>query len=87
MTGTMHRAGVNHRDCYICHFLLHTDRPVTADGLKLSLIDLHRARIYRHIPWRWQRRDLAALLFSVLEAGVAGTRQHRDQGKERDRLP
>jgi heptose I phosphotransferase len=29
MTGMMHRAGVNHRDCYICHFLLHTDKPVT----------------------------------------------------------
>src|SRR5690606_14360878 len=41
MTGTMHRAGVNHRDCYICHFLLHTDKPLAADDLRLSLIDLH----------------------------------------------
>ena len=30
MVREMHRAGVNHRDCYICHFLLHTDKPVTA---------------------------------------------------------
>ncbi len=44
MTGMMHRAGVNHRDCYICHFLLHTDKPVTADDFKLSVIDLHRAQ-------------------------------------------
>ena len=30
MTATMHGAGVNHRDCYICHFLLHTDSAVSA---------------------------------------------------------
>ena len=27
MAGKMHRGGVNHRDCYICHFLLHTEPP------------------------------------------------------------
>ena len=70
MVGTMHRAGVNHRDCYICHFLLHTDRPVTADQLKLSLIDLHRAQTRARTPARWRNKDLAALYFSVLDIGL-----------------
>lgn len=70
MVGGMHRAGVNHRDCYICHFLLHTDRPVTADDFRLSVIDLHRAQTREHTPRRWRDKDLAALYFSALEIGL-----------------
>src|SRR5690606_24501395 len=70
MTGAMHRAGVNHRDCYICHFLLHTDRPVTPEDLKLSVIDLHRAQTRARIPRRWRDKDLAALYFSALDIGL-----------------
>ncbi|MFD1261880.1 lipopolysaccharide core heptose(I) kinase RfaP [Entomomonas asaccharolytica] len=70
MVGKMHRAGVNHRDCYICHFLLHTDMPVTAEQFKLSVIDLHRAQIHSQLPTRWRNKDLAALYFSVLEIGL-----------------
>ena len=70
MTGTMHRAGVNHRDCYICHFLLHTDKPVTADDFRLSLIDLHRAQTRGAITRRWRNKDLAALYFSALDIGL-----------------
>lgn len=76
MTGAMHRAGVNHRDCYICHFLLHTDVPVTPERLKLSLIDLHRAQTRAATPRRWRDKDLAGLLFSSLDIGLT----------ERDRL-
>ncbi|WOE80150.1 lipopolysaccharide core heptose(I) kinase RfaP [Pseudomonas protegens] len=70
MTGTMHRAGVNHRDCYICHFLLHTDRPITPAELKLSVIDLHRAQTRPKITLRWRNKDLAALYFSALDIGL-----------------
>ena len=70
MAGTMHRAGVNHRDFYICHFLLHTDKPVTAEDLRLSLIDLHRAQTRRQTPTRWRNKDLAGLYFSALEIGL-----------------
>ena len=70
MTGTMHRAGVNHRDCYICHFLLHTDKPVTADDFRLSVIDLHRAQVRSATPLRWRNKDLAALYFSALDIGL-----------------
>ncbi|QZI70236.1 lipopolysaccharide core heptose(I) kinase RfaP [Pseudomonas protegens] len=70
MTGMMHRAGVNHRDCYICHFLLHTDRPITPAELKLSVIDLHRAQTRPRITLRWRNKDLAALYFSALDIGL-----------------
>jgi len=70
ITGMMHRAGVNHRDCYICHFLLHTDKPLVADDFKLSVIDLHRAQVRSKIPLRWRNKDLAALYFSALDIGL-----------------
>ena len=55
----MHEAGVNHQDCYICHFLLQEG---TQD---LFIIDLHRAEIRESLPWRWKSKDLSALAFSV----------------------
>ena len=75
MAGRMHRGGVNHRDFYICHFLLHTDQPVQPDNLRLSLIDLHRAQTRTATPKRWRNKDLAALYFSVLDIGL--TRRDR----------
>ncbi|MDM8348419.1 lipopolysaccharide core heptose(I) kinase RfaP [Pseudomonas sp. sp1636] len=71
MTGAMHRGGVNHRDCYICHFLLHTDKPVSAADFRLSLIDLHRAQTHARLPRRWRDKDLAALYFSALNIGLS----------------
>ena len=70
MVGAMHRTGVNHRDCYICHFLLHTDKAVSADDFRLSLIDLHRAQTRERVPRRWRDKDLAALYFSALDIGL-----------------
>ncbi|MDH1621091.1 lipopolysaccharide core heptose(I) kinase RfaP [Pseudomonas chengduensis] len=70
MTGRMHAAGVNHRDCYICHFLLHTDKPFNADDFRLSVIDLHRAQVRDSVPRRWRNKDLAGLYFSALGIGL-----------------
>jgi heptose I phosphotransferase len=67
MTGAMHRGGVNHRDLYICHFLLHLP---PSDEPKLSLIDLHRAQVRDRTPHRWRDKDLAALLFSAHDIGL-----------------
>lgn len=69
MTRDMHRAGVNHRDLYICHFLLHTDQFARGE-LRLSLIDLHRAQIRDTVPLRWRNKDLASLYFSSMPAGL-----------------
>ena len=70
MARRMHAGGVNHRDFYICHFLLHLDPPPTAERLTLSLIDLHRAQVRARTPRRWRDKDLAALYFSALDIGL-----------------
>lgn len=70
MARRMHQGGVNHRDLYICHFLLHLDPPPTPAGLRLSLVDLHRAQIRARTPRRWRDKDLAALHFSSLAIGL-----------------
>ena len=70
MARRMHDGGVNHRDFYICHFLLHLDPAPTPGNLKLSLIDLHRAQIRDKTPRRWRDKDLAALHFSALNIGL-----------------
>ncbi|MDR3323983.1 MAG: lipopolysaccharide core heptose(I) kinase RfaP [Zoogloeaceae bacterium] len=67
--GRMHRAGVNHRDCYLCHFLLRqTEDKNTAPNL--AMIDLHRAQTRAATPRRWRNKDLAALYFSALDIGL-----------------
>lgn len=70
MAGRMHRGGVNHRDFYICHFLLHLEPAPTAQRLKLSVIDLHRAQVRENTPRRWRDKDLASLYFSALDIGL-----------------
>ena len=75
MARRMHAAGVNHRDFYICHFLLHLDPAPSAAALKLSLIDLHRAQVREKTPRRWRDKDLASLYFSALSIGL--TRRDR----------
>ncbi|MDR1275478.1 MAG: lipopolysaccharide core heptose(I) kinase RfaP [Candidatus Accumulibacter sp.] len=70
MVGAMHRAGVNHRDCYICHFLLSVNPPPSPEAISLALIDLHRAQTRAAVPKRWRDKDLAALYFSIVEIGM-----------------
>lgn len=68
MARHMHRGGVNHRDFYICHFLLRL--PLDPVAPQLSLIDLHRAQVRKAVPRRWRDKDLASLYFSSLEIGL-----------------
>ncbi|MDR2786962.1 MAG: lipopolysaccharide core heptose(I) kinase RfaP [Candidatus Accumulibacter sp.] len=70
MARRIHGGGVNHRDFYLCHFLLHLDPAPAPERLKLSLIDLHRAQLRRKTPRRWRDKDLAALYFSALDIGL-----------------
>lgn len=70
-TRVMHAAGMNHRDLYICHFLMIiSDVKPSADALNLYLIDLHRAQKRRHPVARWVIKDLAGLYFSSKDAGL-----------------
>ncbi len=80
----MHTHGLNHRDCYLCHFHLDTSaenlrseisdlRLESPPGLRLYVIDLHRAQIRRRTPRRWLIKDLAGLYFSALDIGLTRT--------------
>lgn len=68
MARTMHQQGINHRDFYICHFLL--DQANKRSTPRLFLIDLHRAAMRATVPERWLIKDLAGLYFSSLDAGL-----------------
>lgn len=77
ITGTMHRAGINHNDLYICHFLLQLENSRIADPDQpmLYLIDLHRVHQQARLDRRRLIKDLAALHFSSLDIGL--TRRDR----------
>ncbi|EKT61304.1 lipopolysaccharide core heptose(I) kinase RfaP [Providencia sneebia] len=70
VVSAMHASGLNHRDCYLCHFLLD-ENTYNADGkIKLYIIDLHRAQIRNKVPKRWRDKDLIGLYFSSLDIGL-----------------
>lgn len=69
----MHRNGVNHRDFYICHFLLPKTwlaQKNSDDDPPLHVIDLHRSQVRSSISLRWLLKDLAGLHFSSMDAGL-----------------
>jgi heptose I phosphotransferase len=69
----LHHAGINHRDFYLCHFLLDVSVPVTATSVAerpLYLMDLHRAQIRGRVPRRWLIKDLGGLYYSALDIGL-----------------
>ena len=67
----MHRSGLNHRDCYICHFLLALPYDTEQNHPTLSVIDLHRAQIWKKMPVRWRDKDLIALYYSSFPLGLS----------------
>lgn len=74
----LHGAGINHRDFYLCHFLLEPGSlQVGLNGQcnpVIHLVDLHRAQLRLRVPERWLVKDLGGLLFSSLNLGFS----HRD---------
>jgi len=73
MSAQLHRNGINHRDLYLCHFLLKQaefDALADVNELQLYLIDLHRVQIREQVPRRWLVKDLAALYFSSMDIGL-----------------
>jgi heptose I phosphotransferase len=70
---SLHSHGVNHRDFYICHFLLDVttlQTPCVPLNIDLFLIDLHRVQIRSRTPRRWIEKDVAALHFSSMSIGL-----------------
>lgn len=65
----LHRNGANHRDFYLCHFLVETRYLEAGGGIgpaPISLIDLHRAQLRRKTPSRWVVKDLGGLYYSAM---------------------
>jgi heptose I phosphotransferase len=76
----MHGHGLNHRDFYLCHFLLDCSGEVLAQppaALRLSLIDLHRVQLRRRTPERWIVKDIGGLYFSALRIGLTRRDRYR----------
>ena len=69
----IHENGANHRDFYLCHFLLdaHFDaeQQVSPES-KLFLIDLHRIQMRRKTPERWAVKDISGLYYSSKDIGL-----------------
>lgn len=67
----MHENGLNHRDCYLCHFLLDLQAWRDGEGeAHLYVIDLHRAQIRERIPRHYRVKDVAGIYFSSMDAGI-----------------
>ena len=59
----LHDSGINHRDYYLCHFLVDKD----LDSKKsIYLIDLHRAQLRSSVPKRWATKDIGGLIHSAM---------------------
>lgn len=74
----LHENGINHRDFYICHFLMKAgalESLSDVNDIQLHVIDLHRAQIRKKVPLRWKLKDLSALAFS--SAGIGLSRQDK----------
>ncbi len=69
----IHENGANHRDFYLCHFLLDAhfnSRDQVSSLSKLYLIDLHRIQLRRKTPERWSVKDIAGLYYSSKDIGL-----------------
>ncbi|HAK53156.1 MAG TPA: lipopolysaccharide core heptose(I) kinase RfaP [Gammaproteobacteria bacterium] len=62
----MHDNGINHRDFYLCHFLI----PMEQSDPKPFLIDLHRAQVRKKTPRRWRVKDVGGLFFSGFDYNI-----------------
>ena len=69
----MHDNGINHRDFYICHFLIDIANGQQCVPPRLYLIDLHRAQQREQVPMRWRVKDIGALYFSAMDIGLTRT--------------
>ena len=73
LTRKMHRAGIVHRDFYLCHIFVRPDEPAQS----LRLIDLQRVRRRRKVSLYGMVKDLAALNYSADHPGISRTDKMR----------
>ncbi|MFK0573752.1 lipopolysaccharide core heptose(I) kinase RfaP, partial [Endozoicomonas sp.] len=66
----MHGNGINHRDYYLCHFMMPDLSKPDPDNLMFYMIDLHRAQLREITPLRWVIKDLSGLYYSAMDIGI-----------------
>ncbi|MFT5115802.1 MAG: UDP-glucose:(heptosyl)LPS alpha-1,3-glucosyltransferase [Parasphingorhabdus sp.] len=69
----IHNSGANHRDYYLCHFLLQRDgdpEELSPENSRLFLIDLHRMQLRRRTPVRWAVKDISGLRYSSMDLNL-----------------
>ena len=69
----LHKNGINHRDFYLCHFLMDVSESAETgekQSPKLFLVDLHRAQHRPAVPFRWRVKDIGGLYFSAMDIGL-----------------
>ena len=69
MVRGMHQLGLNHRDCYLCHFLLEQTAAENIEKnqpFSCHLIDLHRAQYRKKVPKRMASERPSGLVFFSL---------------------
>lgn len=70
IAGTLHAHGIYHRDFYICHFCFKREEETLLPP-QLYVLDLHRVEIHHPPSESTQVKDLAALYFSAMDAGLS----------------
>ena len=67
---TIHDNGLNHRDYYLCHFMMPDVPSPDPDNLTFYMIDLHRAQLRDVTPLRWRIKDISGLYYSAMDVGI-----------------
>src|SRR6185503_19070606 len=68
LAGKLHRAGLHHRDLYLCHFVAKVD----GANVDARVIDVARvSRFGRLLRRRWIVKDLAQFWYSTFAHGAA----------------
>jgi hypothetical protein len=74
LAGKLHRAGLHHRDLYLCHFFAKVD----GGEVDMRLIDVARvSRFGRLLRRRWIVKDLAQFWYSTFAYGAAISDEQR----------
>ena len=76
----LHNSGANHRDFYLCHFLLkqgYTAGKPDPEKSRLYVIDLHRMQLRKRTPVRWAIKDIAGLYFSSKDMNLTSRDRYR----------
>jgi hypothetical protein len=68
LAARLHKAGLCHRDFYLCHLALQKEKLAQGD-IELILVDLHRMLIGQASNGSAVMKDIAGLYFSTMDCG------------------